>query len=143
MCVAQASKYARNLERLQPVLEKYLQEGVLKEEFVLDSIPKLMNTMREANVTLRWLMLHNCALTPGKLCVGLHPQGNEHLCDCTVALCWRMLHNCALTPGKLCAGHHPQGNEHLRDCTVTLHWLMLHNCALTPGKLMCWIPSPS
>lgn len=60
----QSSKYARNLERLQPVLEKYLQEGVLKEEFVLDSIPKLMNTMREANVTLRWLMLHNAALTP-------------------------------------------------------------------------------
>ena len=49
------------------MLEKYLQEGVLKEEFVLDSIPKLMNTMREANVTLRWLMLHNCALTPGEL----------------------------------------------------------------------------
>lgn len=62
----QSSKYARNLERLQPVLEKNLQEGVLKEEYVLDSIPKLMNTMREANVTLRWLMLHNAALTPAQ-----------------------------------------------------------------------------
>ena len=67
MCAMQASKYARNLERLQPVLEKYLQEGVLKEEFVLDSIPKLMNALREANVTLRWLMLHNAALTPGSV----------------------------------------------------------------------------
>ncbi|XP_076462616.1 WASH complex subunit 5-like [Babylonia areolata] len=60
----QATKYAGHLEKLQPVLEKYLQEGVLKEEFVLDSIPKLMNTLRQANVTLRWLMLHNAVLTP-------------------------------------------------------------------------------
>ena len=63
----QASKYNRNLQRLKPILDKYLQEGVLKEEFVLDSIPKLMNHLREANVTLRWLMLHTTALTPGKV----------------------------------------------------------------------------
>jgi len=36
----------------------YLKEGVLVEEFVLDSIPKLMNLLRECNVTYRWLMLH-------------------------------------------------------------------------------------
>ncbi|XP_059147627.1 WASH complex subunit 5-like isoform X2 [Physella acuta] len=60
----QSVKYAQKVERLQPVLSKYLKEGVLKEEFVLDSIQKLMNVLREGNVTLRWLMLHSAALSP-------------------------------------------------------------------------------
>ncbi|XP_050401033.2 WASH complex subunit 5 isoform X1 [Patella vulgata] len=60
----QSIRYARKLERLQPVLEKYLKEGVLMEEFILDNIPKLMNVMRDSNVTLRWLMLHTAALPP-------------------------------------------------------------------------------
>ena len=47
-------------------LEKYLKEGVLSEEFVLDNIPKMMNVMRDSNVTLRWLMLHTSALSPSK-----------------------------------------------------------------------------
>ena len=38
----------------------YLKEGALTEEYVLDHIPKLMNCLRDCNVTLRWLMLHNC-----------------------------------------------------------------------------------
>lgn len=60
----QSVKYAEKLQRLQPVLLKYLKEGVLKEEFVLDSIQKLMNVLREGNVTLRWLMLHSSVLQP-------------------------------------------------------------------------------
>ncbi|XP_071117463.1 WASH complex subunit 5-like [Haliotis cracherodii] len=60
----QAARYSQKLERLHPVLEKYLKEGVLVEEFVLDNIPKLMNAIRECNVTLRWLMLHTAALPP-------------------------------------------------------------------------------
>lgn len=60
----QSVKYAEKVTRLQPVLTKYLKEGVLKEEFVLDSIQKLMNVLREGNVTLRWLMLHSAALAP-------------------------------------------------------------------------------
>ena len=48
------------------MLDKYLKEGVLVEEFILDSIPKLLNVMRDSNVTLRWLMLHTCALSPSK-----------------------------------------------------------------------------
>ncbi|RUS78371.1 hypothetical protein EGW08_013864 [Elysia chlorotica] len=60
----QSTKYAGKLQRLMPVLSKYLQEGVLKEEFVLDSIQKLMNVLREGNVTLRWLMLHSAAVAP-------------------------------------------------------------------------------
>ena len=27
--------------------------------YVLDNVPKLVHTMREANVTIRWLMLHS------------------------------------------------------------------------------------
>ncbi|KAK0052092.1 WASH complex subunit strumpellin [Biomphalaria pfeifferi] len=60
----QSIKYAQKVDKLKPVLTKYLKEGVLKEEFVLDSIQKLMNVLREGNVTLRWLMLHSSALTP-------------------------------------------------------------------------------
>ncbi|ESP05218.1 hypothetical protein LOTGIDRAFT_180993 [Lottia gigantea] len=60
----QSVRYAKKLEKLQPVLDKYLKEGVLMEEFVLDNIPKLMNVMRDSNVTLRWLMLHTAALPP-------------------------------------------------------------------------------
>ncbi|XP_041358411.1 WASH complex subunit 5-like [Gigantopelta aegis] len=63
----QSMKYAKKLDRLHPLLEKYLKEGVLKEEFVLDNIPKLMNCMRECNVTLRWLMLHTSNLPPSAI----------------------------------------------------------------------------
>ena len=39
-------------------LAKYLTEGVLNENYVLDHIPPLMNCLRRCNVTLRWLLLH-------------------------------------------------------------------------------------
>ncbi|WAR23300.1 WASC5-like protein [Mya arenaria] len=71
-------KYANKVTKLQPVLDKYLKEGVLVEEFILDSIPKLLNVMRDSNVTLRWLMLHTCALSPSgeanKRCKQLREQ---------------------------------------------------------------------
>ena len=44
-------------------LQKHLKEGVLREDYVLDNIPRLMNVMRESNVTLRWMMLHNAQTT--------------------------------------------------------------------------------
>ncbi|XP_060076742.1 WASH complex subunit 5-like [Ylistrum balloti] len=59
----QATKYATKQVKLKQPLEKYLKEGVLTEEFVLDNIPKMMNVMREANVTVRWLMLHTSPLS--------------------------------------------------------------------------------
>ena len=62
----QSNKFGGNLQRLTVTLQKYLKEGVLQDEFVMDNIPKLMNVMRECNVTLRWLMLHTCKLSPGK-----------------------------------------------------------------------------
>ncbi|XP_076082010.1 WASH complex subunit 5-like isoform X2 [Mytilus galloprovincialis] len=60
----QATKYANKVVKLHTPLEKYLKEGVLTEEFVLDNIPKMMNVMRDSNVTLRWLMLHTSTLSP-------------------------------------------------------------------------------
>ena len=45
---------------------KYLKEGVLQEDFILDNIPRLMGLMRDANVTLRWTMLHCASLQSGQ-----------------------------------------------------------------------------
>ena len=62
----QATRYSQKCEQLLPALNQYLKEGVLREDFVLDNIPKLMNVMRECNVTLRWMMLHTSALSPSE-----------------------------------------------------------------------------
>lgn len=59
----QAVRYQGRLSRLIPRLQQLLQEGALREEFVLDSVPKLLNTARECNVTLRWLLLHTVSLS--------------------------------------------------------------------------------
>lgn len=53
--------YKRNLLQLDASLKELkhnLQEGILKEEYVLDNVQKLLDVQRNANVTLRWLMLH-------------------------------------------------------------------------------------
>ena len=36
----------------------HILQGVLTEEFILDNISKLLSCLRDANVTIRWLMLH-------------------------------------------------------------------------------------
>ncbi|XP_053571918.1 WASH complex subunit 5 [Bombina bombina] len=54
----QASRYAAMTERLHPQVQQFLKEGFLSEEFVLDNIPKLLNCLRDCNVSIRWLMLH-------------------------------------------------------------------------------------
>ncbi|XP_033109698.1 WASH complex subunit 5-like, partial [Anneissia japonica] len=51
-------RYDQRLQKLRKVARHYLTEGSLTEEYVLDNIPKLMNCLRECNVTIRWLMLH-------------------------------------------------------------------------------------
>ncbi|CAH1773129.1 unnamed protein product [Owenia fusiformis] len=60
----QAVKYGVKVQKIIPIVIQYLKEGVLQEEFILDNIPKLMNILRECNVTLRWMMLHNAPLSP-------------------------------------------------------------------------------
>ena len=62
----QALRHGKKTEQLIPMVSNYLKEGVLREEFVLDHIPKLMNVLRECNVTIQWLMLHTATLSTGE-----------------------------------------------------------------------------
>ena len=55
-------KYASMLQKLLPDTQRLLQEGALTQENVLDSSVKVLNIIRECNVTLRWLMLHTTNL---------------------------------------------------------------------------------
>ncbi|TRZ00445.1 hypothetical protein DNTS_004045, partial [Danionella cerebrum] len=54
----QAGRYAASVEALRPQVQQVLKEGFLREEIVLDNIPKLLNCLRDCNVAIRWLMLH-------------------------------------------------------------------------------------
>ncbi|XP_054840736.1 WASH complex subunit 5 [Eublepharis macularius] len=54
----QASRYASVTERVHTQVRQLLKEGCLREEIVLDNIPKLLNCLRDCNVAIRWLMLH-------------------------------------------------------------------------------------
>lgn len=44
-------------------IDKYLTEGFLTETYVLDHVSRLLNCLRDANVTLRWLTLHTNSRT--------------------------------------------------------------------------------
>uniref|UniRef100_A0AAA9TCR8 WASH complex subunit 5 n=1 Tax=Bos taurus TaxID=9913 RepID=A0AAA9TCR8_BOVIN len=54
----QASRYATVSERVHAQVQQFLKEGYLREELVLDNIPRLLNCLRDGNVAIRWLMLH-------------------------------------------------------------------------------------
>lgn len=47
------------MESLRPQVQQLLKEGFLREELILDNIPKLLNCLRDCNVAIRWLMLHS------------------------------------------------------------------------------------
>lgn len=53
------SKHYNKVPALIQEIQGYLVEGVITEEYLLDNLPKLLNCCRNANVSLRWLMLHN------------------------------------------------------------------------------------
>ncbi|XP_020792963.1 WASH complex subunit 5 [Boleophthalmus pectinirostris] len=55
----QATRYAASIESLRPQVQQLLKEGFLREEIILDNIPKLLNCLRDCNVAIRWLMLHS------------------------------------------------------------------------------------
>ncbi len=59
-------KHCNQLDQLIIQLRQLLKEGVLTEEFLLDNMQKLINLIRQSNVTLRWMLLHTNALTAGK-----------------------------------------------------------------------------
>lgn len=54
----QASRYASVSERVRAQVQQFLKEGYLREELLLDNIPRLLNCLRDCNVAIRWLMLH-------------------------------------------------------------------------------------
>uniref|UniRef100_A0A8C9J7N4 WASH complex subunit 5 n=1 Tax=Panthera tigris altaica TaxID=74533 RepID=A0A8C9J7N4_PANTA len=54
----QSSRYATVSERVHSQVQQFLKEGYLREEMVLDNIPRLLNCLRDCNVAIRWLMLH-------------------------------------------------------------------------------------
>uniref|UniRef100_A0A8D0HRZ0 WASH complex subunit 5 n=1 Tax=Sphenodon punctatus TaxID=8508 RepID=A0A8D0HRZ0_SPHPU len=58
----QASRYAAVTERVHAQVQQFLKQGYLREELVLDNIPKLLNCLRDCNVAIRWLMLHTVDL---------------------------------------------------------------------------------
>ena len=65
----QVQKHVAKCPALNTELVGLLKEGVLTRDYVLDSVKKLVHTMREANVTLRWLMMHShddSSWSPGK-----------------------------------------------------------------------------
>lgn len=55
---SKANRYAAVTERVHTQVQQFLKEGCLREELVLDNIPKLLNCLRDCNVAIRWLMLH-------------------------------------------------------------------------------------
>lgn len=46
------------IRKMETVLAKYLTEGVMVDEYVLTNIRKLLHSVRECNVTLRWFLIH-------------------------------------------------------------------------------------
>ncbi|XP_033011733.1 WASH complex subunit 5 [Lacerta agilis] len=54
----QASRCAAVRERVHTQVQQFLKEGCLREELVLDNIPKLLNCLRDCNVAIRWMILH-------------------------------------------------------------------------------------
>lgn len=56
----------RELQDVNAGLIKFLSEGTLTKEFILDNTNKILGALRRCNVTLRWLMLHSTPVRPGK-----------------------------------------------------------------------------
>ncbi|ERE62949.1 WASH complex subunit strumpellin [Cricetulus griseus] len=54
----QASRYAGVSEKVHAQVQQFLKEGYLREEMLLDNIPRMLNCLRDCNVAIRWLMLH-------------------------------------------------------------------------------------
>ncbi|XP_044738759.1 WASH complex subunit 5 [Chrysoperla carnea] len=53
-----ASRYGEKLNKLIIETKNVLKEGALTEEILIHNVHKIINLVRECNVTIRWLMLH-------------------------------------------------------------------------------------
>lgn len=73
-----SSKYGMNLKRYISQTRNILKEGAITEEKVLDNVNKIINLLRDCNVTLRWLMLHVAPSTifceNNKKCIKIREQ---------------------------------------------------------------------
>ncbi|KAK6645588.1 hypothetical protein RUM43_001868 [Polyplax serrata] len=58
-----SKKHRIKFQKLLPSIQNLVQEGALTEDQILDNSQKVINLIREANVTLRWLMLHTAPLS--------------------------------------------------------------------------------
>lgn len=58
-----ANKSASNLQKLISKTRTLLKDGVVTQKMLIKNITKIVNLIRECNVTLRWLMLHTCGPT--------------------------------------------------------------------------------
>lgn len=54
-----AEKNAFMIKNCFERLNSYVVDGQLLEDYVLDNVKALLECLRDANVTIRWLMLHN------------------------------------------------------------------------------------
>ncbi|RWS06411.1 WASH complex subunit strumpellin-like protein, partial [Dinothrombium tinctorium] len=54
----QSQRHSSRILKLLPQIQQLLKEGALTEETVLDNVSKLINIIRECNVSLKWIMLH-------------------------------------------------------------------------------------
>jgi WASH complex subunit strumpellin len=56
---ALAEKHSHMVKNCMDRLRSYVVDGQLLEEYVLDNVKALLECLRDSNVTVRWLMLHN------------------------------------------------------------------------------------
>ena len=54
-----AEKNAFTVKNCFDRLKSYVVDGQLVEEYVLDNVKTLLECLRDSNVTIRWLLLHN------------------------------------------------------------------------------------
>jgi len=59
-----ADKKAKMIGICFEKLTTYLVDGQLLEEYVLENIKQLLELLRDSNVTIRWLLLHNSCRSP-------------------------------------------------------------------------------
>lgn len=87
-------------------MQQLLKEGFLREEIILDNIPKLLNCLRDCNVAIRWLMLHSaesgenigqnlplgpqCSLENNRQCCFCAFEPEFHFCPFVVSVSWNI-----------------------------------------------------
>lgn len=58
-----ATKHSSHLKKLIEKTRALLEEGIITQQFLIKNIMKIVNLIRECNVTLRWMMLHTSKTT--------------------------------------------------------------------------------